>query len=143
MNIKEILQHAEERFAQGKLENPKLNAGLIVEEVVGLKRLSLPLYYQQELSSAHEKQAVQWIERRVKHEPLQYIFGYTEFYGHRINVTPDVLIPRPETEFLIETIQHKIINPQRILDNGTASTIGILNLLFFGACGAMLIIAST
>lgn len=121
MNIKEILQHAEEIFATAKLENPRLNAGLIIEEVVGLKRLSLPLYYQQEITSAQEKQALQWIARRAKHEPLQYIFGYTEFYGYRINVTPDVLIPRPETEFLIETIQHKIMNPPRILDIGTGS----------------------
>lgn len=121
MNIKEMLEQAEEMFAKAKLENPKLNASLIVEEVVGIKKLLLPLYYQQKLTSEQQKLLLSWVGRRVKHEPLQHIFGYTEFYGYRINVTPDVLIPRPETELLVELIEQKIVEPLRILEIGTGS----------------------
>lgn len=121
MNIKEALHYAEQEFTTAKLENPKLNASLIVEEVMGIKKLLLPLYYQQKLTSDQEKLLLSWVGRRVKHEPLQHIFGYTEFYGYRINVSPAVLIPRPETEFLIELIQQKIVQPARILDIGTGS----------------------
>lgn len=121
MNIKEALHYAEQEFATAKLENPKLNASLIVEEVMGIKKLLLPLYYQQKLTSDQDQLLQSWVGRRVKHEPLQHIFGYTEFYGYRINVSPAVLIPRPETEFLIELIQQKIVQPARILDIGTGS----------------------
>lgn len=57
--------------------------------------------------------------RRAEGEPLAYILGYREFYGRRFFVTPDVLIPRPETETIIEIT--KELNPDKILDVGTGS----------------------
>lgn len=60
-----------------------------------------------------------YVSRRAQGEPLAYILGYREFYGRRFFVTPDVLIPRPETETIIDIA--KEIKPERILDVGTGS----------------------
>ncbi len=121
MTIKEIFQEACAKLDQANIENSSLNAGLILEEVTAIKRLSLPLYYSQRLSNEQEKLIRDMLLRRATNEPLQYILGYTEFYGYRIEVSPAVLIPRPETEFLIEAISHQIKNPKRIIDIGTGS----------------------
>ena len=59
------------------------------------------------------------VDRRIRGEPLAYILGYREFYGRRFFVTPDVLIPRPETEDIITLA--KAINPDKIIDIGTGS----------------------
>ena len=60
-----------------------------------------------------------YVARRAEGEPLAYILGYREFYGRRFFVTPDVLIPRPETETIIDII--KDLKPEKILDVGTGS----------------------
>lgn len=72
-------------------------------------------------TQAIEYQAL--LERRLQHEPMQYILGEQEFYGLRFQVTPAVLIPRPETEHLVEAILEKLPNdrPVRIADVGTGS----------------------
>lgn len=121
MNIEEIFKEGCATLALHKIENPSLNAGIILEEITGIKRLSLPLNYKSELDEKKIILIRNMLEKRCINEPLQYILGYTEFYGYRIEVTPDVLIPRPETEFLIETIHKQISNPLRIIDIGTGS----------------------
>lgn len=121
MTIGEIFQEGNSTLSQLNIENPALNVGLILEEVTGIKRLSLPLYYSERLSEQQIARIREMLLRRGNNEPLQHILGYTEFYGYRIEVTPDVLIPRPETEFLIETIHKQISNPLRIIDIGTGS----------------------
>lgn len=65
----------------------------------------------------------QWIERRAQHEPIQYITGEQEFYGLPLRVTPDVLIPRPETEHLVEAALERLPRntPVTIADVGTGS----------------------
>ncbi len=65
----------------------------------------------------------QWLERRARHEPIQYILGEQEFYGLALRVTPDVLIPRPETEHLVEAALHRLSHdaPVNIADIGTGS----------------------
>ena len=64
-----------------------------------------------------------WIKRRTNREPLQYITGITEFYGHKIKVNPNVLIPRPETERLVDVALHCIgnISSPKVLEVGTGS----------------------
>ncbi len=121
MNIKEAFVEAEELLAVNNIENPSLNAGLILEEVTEIKRLSLPLFYDKEITNQQKARIKEMVKRRCKHEPLQYIFGYTEFYGSKILVNPEVLIPRPETEYLLETIRNYNLYPKRIIDIGTGS----------------------
>lgn len=121
MTIKMLLEEGKEKLSHNNIENPVLNIGIILEEVTGIKRLSLPLYYDKELSYNQIEIVNRMINRRCNHEPLQYILGYTEFYGCKILVNSDVLIPRPETEYLLETIRNHQLSPQRILDIGTGS----------------------
>lgn len=121
MKIVEIFNESNEILTFNKIENPALNTGIILEEVTGIKRLSLPLSYQKELSNEQITRIREMIAKRSTHEPLQYILGYTEFYGYRIELSPAVLIPRPETEYLIEAIHKDLSKAKRIIDIGTGS----------------------
>lgn len=78
---------------------------------------------QKKLSLSQSNKLIEITERLKKHEPIQYIVGYTEFYGLKILVNRDVLIPRPETEELVDIIinNHKHIKTLKILDIGTGS----------------------
>ena len=121
MTIEEIFKEGCNTLFQYNIENPSLNTGFIIEKVTGIKRLSLPLYYSSELNNKQLSLIRELLLRRANNEPLQYILGYTEFYGYKVKVNPNVLIPRPETEFLIETIHQRIHSPKRIIDIGTGS----------------------
>lgn len=76
-----------------------------------------------QLSDEQAGQYDEWIARRLRHEPVQYILGEQEFYGLMLRVTPDVLIPRPETEHLVEAMLERVPKDAavRICDVGTGS----------------------
>lgn len=96
---------------------------ILTGEILGLSRLDLALDPQREISDGEVQKLKQALERLRQHEPVQYITGTTEFFGMKFYVDRNVLIPRPETEELVEWIlqeceeQHEI----RILDIGTGS----------------------
>ncbi|HZK94890.1 MAG TPA: peptide chain release factor N(5)-glutamine methyltransferase [Prolixibacteraceae bacterium] len=95
---------------------------LIFEKVLGFSRLQVHLNQHQTISSANLTQITEIVNRLIQFEPIQYILGETEFYGLPLKVNPAVLIPRPETEELVDWIIHdcSLINPI-ILDIGTGS----------------------
>jgi len=95
---------------------------LIFEKVLGLSRLQVYLSQNAVISTANLAQITEIVNRLIQFEPIQYILGETEFYGLPIKVNPAVLIPRPETEELVDWIVHDSppINPI-ILDIGTGS----------------------
>ena len=97
----------------------RLDAELILANSLGKDRVFLHAHPEFELSGTVERQAEAGLARREKHEPLAYIFGFKEFYGRKFTVSPDVLIPRPETEVIIDLA--KALKPQKILDVGTGS----------------------
>jgi len=119
--ILEILNWTKDFFSESKIENPRLQAELIISHVLGLKRLELYLQYDSIVKQHHRDLIKQMIKRRRSLEPLQYILGETYFYGYRFKVDPAVLIPRPETEYLIENIIQHIGDFKSILDIGTGS----------------------
>ena len=96
-----------------------LDAELILAHVLGKNRTFLHAHPETELSEAELAQIQALSARRASGEPLAYILGSKEFYGRNFKVTPDTLIPRPETEALIDII--KALKPQKILDVGTGS----------------------
>ncbi|MBO4855479.1 peptide chain release factor N(5)-glutamine methyltransferase [Candidatus Saccharibacteria bacterium] len=96
-----------------------LDAELILAHFLGAERTFLHAHPDSELSEEIAQKANLALERRQKHEPLAYITGVKDFYGRQFIVTPDVLIPRPETEVLIEIA--KGFKPTKILDVGTGS----------------------
>jgi release factor glutamine methyltransferase len=104
------------------------DAELLLLHVTGSSRAELLTHPEQALSNTQLEAYFQAIERRAQSEPIQYITGVQEFYGLKFKVTPAVLIPRPETEHLVEAAIHiaKDIarisaDNLRILDIGTGS----------------------
>jgi release factor glutamine methyltransferase len=93
------------------------------QEIAGLSRIDLMLNPEATLSEAQVEQFVEVIDRLRDHEPVQYIFGKSRFYGCELTVAPGVLIPRPETEELVHWIirDESERNTPDILDIGTGS----------------------
>ena len=87
------------------------------------KRIDLYVNFEDPISPTQLDQLKGWIKRRCNHEPIQYITGSTEFYGVKLNVTHHVLIPRPETERLVDVALRCIGNFQtpKILEVGAGS----------------------
>lgn len=95
---------------------------LIFEKVLGLSRLQVYLHQHETISPANLAQITEIVNRLIQFEPIQYILGETEFYGLPLKVNAAVLIPRPETEELVDWIINN--NPPKnpiILDIGTGS----------------------
>lgn len=95
---------------------------LIMERVCDMLPHQILLCKDKELSDKEKTEIHNIVERLTKYEPIQYIFGKTDFYGFEFLVNPSVLIPRPETEELVELIVHDYISQSiSILDIGTGS----------------------
>lgn len=97
----------------------RLDAELILANSLGKDRVFLHAHPDYELSETEEGKANVMMARRERHEALAYIFGFKEFYGRNFAVSPDVLIPRPESEEIINLA--KELKPRRVLDVGTGS----------------------
>jgi release factor glutamine methyltransferase len=101
MNIKEINQQLKHSL-QTKSPTPDLDSALILEYVLGLSKLDI-IMQENDILSDFELEAInKCLELRLKQIPIAYILGYKEFYGREFTVNQDVLIPRPETETIIE-----------------------------------------
>ena len=111
-------------YLTGKgIESPRMNAELLLADIIGCKRLELYLSFDKPLREVELQKYREFIRRRGNFEPLQYILGKVEFYGLEFMVNPSVLIPRPETELLVECIigQSNNEKDQSILDIGCGS----------------------
>ncbi len=117
--ISEILNQSIDQFKKYNIENPQLNAEHIISHVLGINKSDLYLNSRDILDNEKSDLIEQLILKRTKYEPLQYILGETEFYGCKIKVNPDVLIPRPETELLVEKVLQEDFSS--ILELGTGS----------------------
>ena len=101
-SLREALQQTHRILEASGIADARLEAEVMVMNVMRMPRQDI--FAQQELAVSSQQQETlsQVIERRKQREPLAYILGYKEFYGVNLLVTPDVLIPRPETETLVE-----------------------------------------
>lgn len=123
LTVLESVQLSTDYLAKKGIDSPRINAELLLADILRCKRLDLYLKFDQPLQEEETQKYREYIKRRAGFEPLQYIVGWTEFYGMKFRVNKNVLIPRPETEILIETILKMIdkSNRYRILDIGTGS----------------------
>ncbi len=110
-------------FEKKELPDPRLSIEWLLAEVLKVKRLDLYLSYDRPLSTDELSELRPLVKRRAQHEPLQYIKGVSEFMNIRLRVTPAVLIPRLETEQLVEIILDEYSAKQTlsVLDIGTGS----------------------
>jgi len=107
----------------GHLPSARRDAELLLMRAANIDRAFLLTHPDASLTPEQLATYNQWIERRAQHEPIQYITGEQEFYGLPLRVTPDVLIPRPETEHLVEAALERLPRntPVTIADVGTGS----------------------
>jgi release factor glutamine methyltransferase len=132
-----VLKDAADTLSSNHIEQARLEAGLLLAHVLGLRKEDLIIHPDRELTDPQEEKFQQLIERRCVKEPLAYIVGHREFWSLKFKVNPKVLVPRPETEGVIERLlnlagdetDEKAI---RILDVGTGSGIlAIVSVLEF------------
>lgn len=122
LTVLEILKRTTEFLAKRGVESPRLNAELLVGHALGLPRMQLYLQFERPLTEVELESIRPLVKRRGNREPLQYIVGSTEFAGLRLKVDRRALIPRPETEYLVELIAQRLAqSPATILDLGTGS----------------------
>jgi release factor glutamine methyltransferase len=120
-NLKDILNTAAERLHD--LPSARRDAELLLMRAAGRDRAWLLTHSDAELPAGQVEKFESWLTRRARQEPVQYILGETEFFGLTLRVTPDVLIPRPETEHLVESALERVRHDAavRICDVGTGS----------------------
>ena len=123
LNVLEAIQLSTDYLEKKGIESPRLNAEMLLASVLNCKRLELYLKFDKPLSSEETDKYRELLARRGKFEPLQYLTGLVEFYGLTLKVNSNVLIPRPETEILVETILDNYDKhlELKILDIGTGS----------------------
>ena len=128
MRVQQLLKSAAVTLADSGVESSTLEAELLLRDCLGKTRSGLYLSLDQQIDETIEKKYRDFLDRRCLREPLQYILGSCEFWSLDFSVTPDVLIPRPETEFLLEQVlsvtgREEGFSPQKILDLCTGSGI--------------------
>ncbi len=123
LTVLESIQKTTDYFTAKGIELPRLNAELMLAEILNCKRLDLYLAFDKPLKENEMKIFREWIARRGKYEPLQYIIGHVDFYDCKIYVNKNVLIPRQETEILIDIVLNDFGTDKElnILDIGTGS----------------------
>lgn len=119
MTIHSWLQKASKDLSKATIESAQLDAQLLLAAVLYQTREYLLAHTDQKLSATEIAQAEKWLQRRLKREPIAYILGHKEFYGRDFIVSPSVLVPRPESEDIIDIV--KDIKPATIIDIGTGS----------------------
>lgn len=120
-----MLEWATEYFEEKEVPSPRHSIEWLLADILKSKRLNLYLQYDRPLSEIELSQLRPMVQRRAGHEPLQYILGYAEFMNCKIYVNPSVLIPRIETEQLVEIFlektRHLADKKINLLDIGTGS----------------------
>ena len=121
--IIDIIKWGEDYFKTKDFENPKQEIEWLLCDLLGLKRIDLYVKFEDKINDVSLNKLKNWINRRVKREPLQYITGITEFYGLKFKTSPQALIPRPETERLVEIALNSIGNSSdsKLLEIGSGS----------------------
>ena len=127
MTVLELINATTPFFAKHDVPSPRLTVELMLAEILQKTRMQLYLDYDKVIEEPALERLRPLVKRRANGEPLEYLLGNTTFAGHRVEVCPDVLIPRPETEILFQAAV-ELIDPAGlpILDVGTGS--GILAL---------------
>ena len=121
-SVLEIIQKSSEFLSARGVESARLNAELLIGHALELKRMQLYLQFERVLTEPELEKIRPLVKRRSQREPLQYIIGTVEFGGLKLKVDRRALIPRPETELLIEKIVGLCVQPpQSVLDLGTGT----------------------
>jgi len=119
----DLLKWGENYFSDNDFDNPRKEIERLLQDILRCTRVDLYLRFEEPCSKNQLKTLREWVQRRKNREPIQYITGKVGFYNLILNITPDVLIPRPESERLIEVLVEALDKKSdiSILDIGTGS----------------------
>jgi len=124
MHLRELYQLGKKNMRLHLIENPALEASILLSKSSAIEDISeIYAHPEKELDQVKVDEFYRLLERRIKNEPIAYITGEKEFYSRTFSVNRDVLIPRPETELLVEEALRttaEIVNPA-VLEVGTGS----------------------
>ena len=118
--IIDLIQWGQPHFEERGISNARLEVEWLLGHLLDMDRVDLYVQFERPMEPGELAQFKQLVQRRTAGEPLQYIIGTAPFYGRDFKVTPAVLIPRPESEVLIEQLTRGS-RPETILDIGTGS----------------------
>ena len=124
MKTRDLLRQAAARLAEAGCDTPRLDAELLLMHAWGIERTALIIRANDEVPPETGRQFEALLARRISREPLAHIVAEKEFWSRPFQVSPDVLVPRPETEHLIEALIEQFPDRQgeyRFLDIGTGS----------------------
>lgn len=128
MKILEIIQRTTEYFQRQGVDSPRLTIELMVAHVLKRKRLELYLDFEREIGEPALTTLREMVKRRAAGEPLQYVLGVANFYGLDFAVDKRVLVPRPETELLVDYVVKNGAAATSIADLGTGSGVIAISL---------------
>jgi release factor glutamine methyltransferase len=119
----EVLQKSAALFKEKGIDSPRLDAELIVGHVLALDRVTLYLQHDRPLAEAEVDRIRELVRRRARREPIAYVLGHREFWSLDLLVRPGVLVPRPDTETLVEAALELVPEGERffVADVGTGS----------------------
>lgn len=127
----DLIRWTHDYFARSGLATPRLDAEVLLAHVLGCGRIDLYLRFDQPVEVTERDRFRALVRARAQdRQPVAYLVGHREFWSHSFRVTPDVLIPRPDTETLVRAALERRDEPRRILDFGTGSGViaGVLAL---------------
>ncbi len=123
MDLRGALLQATRRLEEAGVAAPRLTAEVLLAHCLGRERSWLYAHSDEELGEPERSRYAEALDERLRGKPTQYITGRQEFWGREFQLTPDVLIPRPETEHVVETALDVARGARRILDVGCGSGI--------------------
>ena len=121
LTIGEVVRRSARYFAGVGAPSPRLDADLVIAHALGLTRLALYTEFDRPLTAAELAGARTLVARRGRREPMAYILGHRAFRRLDLEVSPAVLVPRPETEVLVEWVLELVAPGAAVLDWGTGS----------------------
>ncbi|MBE6407067.1 MAG: peptide chain release factor N(5)-glutamine methyltransferase [Lentisphaerae bacterium] len=121
MKLIDLLKNSEERFRSAGFDSPEIEAAYMLEEVTGIRHNLLWTESERGLSPEEQTRAEDYMMRRLAHEPFQYICGWEDFRELKLNVAPGCLIPRPETELLVDFVLKALPRNGHACELGTGS----------------------
>lgn len=127
--IKTLLDWSTKYFQDKEIESARLDAELLLAHTLKIRRLDLYLQFDRPLKPEELADYKSLLQRRIFHEPVAYITGKKEFWSREFFVTPDVLIPRPDTEVLIEVARENMSEKKHGFEIGLGSGILAITLL--------------